>query len=110
MFSPDLACQELPVGLPPSLCSGEWQATTIGIVSVRIYQHALDTLGVHPSETIFAGDGGSEEHRGARAIGLRTVLVTRMISNWRPDVITARRADAAWEVADVPAFVAALGL
>ena len=76
----------------------------------RIYQHALDTLGVRPDETMFVGDGGSDEHRGARAIGLRTVLVTRLISYWRPEVIEARRAHADLEFEDVPAFVAALGL
>jgi putative hydrolase of the HAD superfamily len=76
----------------------------------RIYQHALHALDARPDDTIFVGDGGSDEHRGARALGLRTVLVTRLISHWWPGVLAARRAHADWEFEDVPAFVDALGL
>src|SRR5581483_9321612 len=42
----------------------------------RIYRHALELLDVSPEDAIFVGDGGSDEHAGARAVGLRTVLVT----------------------------------
>jgi putative hydrolase of the HAD superfamily len=76
----------------------------------RIYQRALEAVDARAADAIFVGDGGSEEHRGARAVGLRTVLVTRLLSYWRPDAIEERRADADWEFADVPAFVDALGL
>jgi putative hydrolase of the HAD superfamily len=76
----------------------------------RIYQHALHALGAEPGEAIFVGDGGSDEHRGARALGMRTVLVTRLISHWHPDVIDARRPHADWEFPDIAAFVAALAL
>ncbi len=76
----------------------------------RIYQHALDALGVRPEEALFVGDGGSDEHRGARAVGIRPVLVTRLLSTWWPDRIAERRPHADWEFADVPAFVKALDL
>jgi putative hydrolase of the HAD superfamily len=76
----------------------------------RIYQRALDTIGAHSAEAIFVGDGGSDEHRGARAVGMRTVLVTRLAAIWRPEAIAARRVHADWEFEDVPAFVEALGL
>ena len=76
----------------------------------RIYQHALDAVGVSASEAIFVGDGGSDEHNGARALGLGTVLVTRLFSLWWPERIPARRAHADWEFEDVSAFVEALGL
>jgi putative hydrolase of the HAD superfamily len=76
----------------------------------RIYQCALDTIGIPSAEAIFVGDGGSDEHRGARAVGMRTVLVTRLAAIWRPEAIAARRVHADWEFEDVPAFVAALGL
>jgi putative hydrolase of the HAD superfamily len=74
----------------------------------RIYQHALDALGVAPRDALFVGDGGSDEHRGARAVGMQTVLVTRLIALWRPELVTDRRPHADWEFEDVPAFVDAL--
>jgi putative hydrolase of the HAD superfamily len=76
----------------------------------RIYQDALNALGVAPADAIFVGDGGSDEHRGARAVGMPTVLVTRFFARWWPEQIPARRAFADWEFVDVPAFVEALGL
>jgi putative hydrolase of the HAD superfamily len=76
----------------------------------RIYRHALATLGVGAAETIFVGDGGSDEHAGARALGMSTVLVTRFYSMWWPEHIEARRAHVDWEFLDVPAFVEALDL
>jgi putative hydrolase of the HAD superfamily len=76
----------------------------------RIYQRALEEIGVAPGEAIFVGDGGSDEHRGARALGITTVLVTRLFALWWPEQIAARRGLADWEFDDVPAFVAALGL
>lgn len=74
----------------------------------RIYEHALDAIGARPGEALFVGDGASDEHRGARAVGMRTVLVTRLAALWRPEAIAARRAHADWEFEDVPAFVEAL--
>jgi putative hydrolase of the HAD superfamily len=76
----------------------------------RIFVRALEALGVGPADAIFVGDGGSDEHRGARAVGMETVLVTRLAGMWFPEVLAARRAHADWEFEDVPAFVAALGL
>lgn len=76
----------------------------------RIYRHALDAIGVTPEETLFVGDGGSNEHQGARALGMGTVLVTRLVGAWWPHVLPDRRLHADWEFDDVPAFVAALGL
>jgi putative hydrolase of the HAD superfamily len=76
----------------------------------RIYKDALGAVGVAPMDAIFVGDGGSDEHTGARALGIRTVLVTRYYGRWWPEQIPARRALADWEFEDVPAFVRALGL
>ena len=76
----------------------------------RIYQRALEAIGVAPGDAIFVGDGGSDEHRGAQALGIATVLVTRLYALWWPEQIAARRGHANWEFEDVPAFVAALGL
>lgn len=74
----------------------------------RIYQHALGALGVAPEDALFVGDGGSSEHRGARALGIGTVLVTDLVGQWWPHVIEERRVHADWEFTDVAAFVDAL--
>jgi putative hydrolase of the HAD superfamily len=76
----------------------------------RIYHHALAALGVAPADSFFVGDGGSDEHTGARAVGMRTVLVTRLFSQWWPDKMEARRGVADFEFEDVAAFVDALGI
>jgi putative hydrolase of the HAD superfamily len=76
----------------------------------RIYEHALESLGVGAGDALFVGDGGSDEHRGARAVGLGAVLVTRLLGYASPDFVAARRPHADWEFADVPAFVEALGV
>ena len=76
----------------------------------RIYQDALNSLGVSAADALFVGDGGSDEHNGARSVGMGAVLVTRLYSIWAPQDIEARRQHADWEFEDVPAFVEALGL
>jgi putative hydrolase of the HAD superfamily len=76
----------------------------------RIYRHALAEIGVRAEDAIFVGDGGSNEHWGARNVGMPAVLVTRLASQWFPEMIEGRRAHADWEFEDVPAFVDALGL
>jgi putative hydrolase of the HAD superfamily len=75
----------------------------------RVYQRALETIDIRPADAIFVGDGGSDEHRGAREVGMRTVLVTRLAA-LRPETLAVRREHVDWEFADVPAFVTALGL
>ncbi len=77
---------------------------------LRIYRDALRRVGVEAPEAVFVGDGGSDEHRGAREVGMRTVLVTRYVSQWWPERIAPRRAHADFVFEDVPTFVAALGL
>lgn len=44
-----------------------------------IYHHTLDLLGLKAPECFFVGDGGSREHAGASAVGMRTVMITRFI-------------------------------
>ena len=76
----------------------------------RMYHHALEALGASPHEALFVGDGGSDEHRGARAVGISPVLVTRLLGLYWPERIPERRAHVDWEFEDVPALVDALGL
>lgn len=42
----------------------------------RLYATVAARLGVRPAQCWFVGDGGSREHAGARAVGMRPVLVT----------------------------------
>ncbi len=41
----------------------------------RIYELALDELGVEAAETLFVGDGANDELAGARRVGMSPVLV-----------------------------------
>jgi putative hydrolase of the HAD superfamily len=76
----------------------------------RIYAHALDAAGVHAKDAVFIGDGGSDEHRGARAVGISPVLVTRFLNMYWPEKLEERKSHVDWVFDDVPAFVDALGL
>lgn len=40
----------------------------------RIYQMAMDKLMVNPADSVFVGDGGSEELAGAKRAGMRTIF------------------------------------
>ena len=53
----------------------------VGIVKpdVKIYQLAMGKLNVSPVESIFVGDGGSNELYGAKAAGMTTVLTEFLI-------------------------------
>lgn len=54
--------------------------------AAAIYEAALDRLGLLADECLYVGDGGDEELRGARELGLTTVLVDRDL----PHTATAR--------------------
>ncbi len=45
-----------------------------------IYRLSLSHLNVRPEETVFVGDGGSCEHKGAKSVGMHTVCVQHLIS------------------------------
>ncbi|HYD39339.1 MAG TPA: HAD-IA family hydrolase [Anaeromyxobacter sp.] len=67
----------------------------------RIYERTLGALGVRPEEAVFVGDGGSEELRGAREVGLTTVLMTGVIRELWPERVAARRTWADFEIASL---------
>lgn len=46
----------------------------------EIYRLALESLDVDAGEALFVGDGGSREHRGAAAIGLYPIMLTRFLA------------------------------
>jgi len=72
----------------------------VGVVKPEpaIYHLALERLGVGPNQTLFVGDGGSQELRGARQVGLIPVLSTEMIRHHWPEKIAAHRADADYHI------------
>ncbi len=69
----------------------------------RIYRVALDALRIDAADAAFVGDGGDNELRGARGLGLRTLLVERGL----PHTVAAR-ADATVRCADLAAVARAL--
>jgi putative hydrolase of the HAD superfamily len=66
-----------------------------------IYVHALKRIGLAAAECLFVGDGGSDELEGARAVGLRTVFVSGVISELWPDKVERRGRHADFQVAAV---------
>ena len=50
----------------------------------EIYRIACDTMQVKPENSIFVGDGGSDELRGAREAGMKTIL-TEHLRTREPD-------------------------
>jgi putative hydrolase of the HAD superfamily len=78
----------------------------------RLYETAMEGLGVSPSECIFIGDGGSNELQGARELG----IAAYMLDDQPADQSTVLRVDVhEWNgpsiqnLSEVPALVAKLG-
>ena len=57
----------------------------------RFYRMVLKDLGVEPGESLFVGDGGSDELRGAAAVGMTPVLMTRHLAQEHPERIPERQ-------------------
>lgn len=64
----------------------------------EIYEICLNELGVSPGETVFVGDGNCDELKGAKEIGMTTVLTTRIIKKIWPEKIDKRRKYADYEI------------
>jgi putative hydrolase of the HAD superfamily len=60
----------------------------------EIYEMCLDELEVASSGAVFVGDGGSNELKGARAVGLTTVMMTGVIKELWPERVEPRLPDA----------------
>lgn len=45
----------------------------------RIYKHALNSIGVNPEDSLFVGDGGSDELFGAKRVGMKTVFTEYLV-------------------------------
>jgi putative hydrolase of the HAD superfamily len=76
----------------------------------EIFHACLEALGLPAADCVFAGDGGSDELQGAKAVGLRTVFVSGAIEELWPERIAARRAVADHHVRWVPEVLPLLGV
>jgi len=64
----------------------------------EIYEICSNYLNVSPHKCLYVGDGGSDELRGAKEIGMTTVLVIRIIKYIWPEKIIERRKFADYEI------------
>jgi len=71
-----------------------------------IYRHAAERLGVAPADCLFVGDGGSHEHEGARAAGMRTVLFLYFLLESAPTIAAARPRNTDHEVRSMSELLA----
>jgi len=75
-----------------------------------IFHKCIDALGRKPEECLFAGDGGSNELVGAKAVGMATVFVSGVIAELWPEKVAERIPVADHHIASVPEILALLGL
>ncbi|MDH5183777.1 MAG: HAD family hydrolase [Gammaproteobacteria bacterium] len=62
-----------------------------------IYDYALNAMQLSADECLFVGDGGSDEHLGARAVGLKPILITKHV--YQESKLVAQRARVDYEIA-----------
>lgn len=69
-----------------------------------IYREALNRLECSHHEALFVGDGGSDEHQGAREVGLDNVLLTRHLAKLKDEQLRKRQAQVKWEISHLSAL------
>jgi putative hydrolase of the HAD superfamily len=67
-------------------------------------------MGLSPGECVFVGDGGSDELRGAKAAGLRTVFMSGAVEELWPERVAPRRALADHHIRSIPEILHWLGI
>lgn len=72
----------------------------------EIYLRAARRLGVVPEACVYVGDGGSREHEGARAVGMRTVLILGLLRETSAEAAAQRARITDYEVETFPELVA----
>ncbi len=60
----------------------------------EIYEACLKELHARPEECVYVGDGGSDELRGAKEVGMTTVMTVHVIKHFWPERIAANRVHA----------------
>ncbi|MBD3610577.1 MAG: HAD family hydrolase [Gammaproteobacteria bacterium] len=66
----------------------------------EIYHAALNDLQLNAEQCLFVGDGGSNEHHGARQVGLQPVLITRYLHS--AVKMEQQRELVEWEIETIP--------
>ena len=74
----------------------------------EIYELCLRALGLPAQACMFVGDGGSNELAGARALGLRTVLMSGVAQELWPHAMPARREQADHHIQSIPELLGLL--
>ncbi|UCD06545.1 MAG: HAD-IA family hydrolase [candidate division WOR-3 bacterium] len=64
----------------------------------EIYLRCLKELGVQPEEALYVGDGGSDELKGAKEVGMTTVMTVHVIKHFWPERIVRARQYADFEI------------
>ena len=72
----------------------------------QIYQLSMRQLGVSPDQCVFVGDGGSDELRGARDVGMTAVMIAGIIREQWPDRIAERQQHADFVIEQLSELVA----
>jgi len=57
----------------------------------EIYNISMKELGVTAEESVFIGDGGSNELKGAKEAGITTIMITGIIQELWPEKISERK-------------------
>jgi putative hydrolase of the HAD superfamily len=70
------------------------------------YATAMEAVSATPETTIFIGDGGSHELRGAKACGITTIMTTEIIGRYYPQLIAQRLADADYIIEHLSELIA----
>jgi putative hydrolase of the HAD superfamily len=76
----------------------------------EIYLEFLERLDLAAGECLFIGDGGSSELQGAKAVGMRPVLMSGTIATLWPDALAQRRSIADHEITAIPEILDLLDL
>jgi len=75
-----------------------------------IYREAAGALGVAAEQCLFVGDGGSNEHSGAAAVGMRPVMINRhVVDSLEAAALAERRSKVRHEIERLEELVALLG-
>jgi putative hydrolase of the HAD superfamily len=72
----------------------------------KIYEIALNDLGVAAEHTLYVGDGGSDELEGAKKVGMTTVLTTHVIQQLWPERIEKAKQFADYTIVEITELTA----
>ncbi|MDD2890611.1 MAG: HAD family hydrolase [bacterium] len=71
----------------------------------EIYEYAFKELNIKPEESVFIGDGGSNELYGAKQVGLSTIMITGIMKELWPDRIDSIKVNADYVIENINELV-----